>query len=122
LYVRLDLRKVINSFPLSTIAKIVTSVAMAVHGLPGLNDANAYDTVLGGYVGNFWNLHADDNSQQRGGECSEPELHSESEPTPTLTETGELPSGVTFKDNGNGTATLGGTPSSRNADLSEGPP
>ena len=43
-------------------------------------------------------------------------------PTPTLTETGELPSGVTFKDNGNGTATLGGTPSSRNADLSEGPP
>ena len=55
MYVRLDLRKVINSFPLSTIAKIVTSVAMAVHGLPGLNDANAYDTVLGGYVGNFWN-------------------------------------------------------------------
>jgi len=33
-------------------------------------------------------------------------------PTPTLTETGALPSGVTFKDNGNGTATLGGTPAS----------
>jgi len=31
-------------------------------------------------------------------------------PTPTLTETGTLPSGVTFTDNGNGTATLGGTP------------
>jgi hypothetical protein len=30
--------------------------------------------------------------------------------TPTLTESGSLPSGVTFKDNGNGTATLGGTP------------
>ena len=31
-------------------------------------------------------------------------------PTPTLTEAGALPSGVTFKDNGNGTATLAGTP------------
>src|SRR5204863_9270381 len=31
-------------------------------------------------------------------------------PTPSLSETGALPSGVTFKDNGNGTATLGGTP------------
>jgi hypothetical protein len=31
-------------------------------------------------------------------------------PTPSLTETGALPNGVTFKDNGNGTATLGGTP------------
>jgi putative cofactor-binding repeat protein len=31
-------------------------------------------------------------------------------PTPTLTLTGALPSGVTFTDNGNGTATLAGTP------------
>ena len=31
-------------------------------------------------------------------------------PTPSLTETGSLPSGVTFADNGNGTATLSGTP------------
>jgi photosystem II stability/assembly factor-like uncharacterized protein len=31
-------------------------------------------------------------------------------PTPSLTESGALPSGVTFTDNGNGTATLGGTP------------
>ena len=31
-------------------------------------------------------------------------------PTPALTETGALPSGVTFTDNGNGTATLSGTP------------
>ena len=31
-------------------------------------------------------------------------------PAPSLTETGALPSGVTFKDNGNGTATLAGTP------------
>jgi hypothetical protein len=31
-------------------------------------------------------------------------------PTPTLSESGTLPSGVTFKDNGNGTATLAGTP------------
>lgn len=31
-------------------------------------------------------------------------------PTPTLTKTGALPSGVTFVDNGNGTATLSGTP------------
>jgi large repetitive protein len=31
-------------------------------------------------------------------------------PVPALTETGSLPSGVTFTDNGNGTATLSGTP------------
>jgi len=31
-------------------------------------------------------------------------------PTPAITETGALPSGVTLTDNGNGTATLGGTP------------
>jgi hypothetical protein len=31
-------------------------------------------------------------------------------PTPALTETGSLPSGVTFVDNGNGMATLAGTP------------
>ena len=31
-------------------------------------------------------------------------------PAPTLTRAGTLPSGVTFKDNGNGTGTLSGTP------------
>ncbi len=31
-------------------------------------------------------------------------------PTPSLSETGSLPAGVTFVDNGNGTATLAGTP------------
>ena len=31
------------------------------------------------------------------------------EPAPTLTESGALPSGITFTDNGNGTATLAGT-------------
>ena len=31
-------------------------------------------------------------------------------PTPALSETGSLPSGVTFTDNGDGTATLAGTP------------
>src|SRR5271166_3328531 len=31
-------------------------------------------------------------------------------PTPAITETGSLPTGVTFTDNGNGTATLAGTP------------
>jgi large repetitive protein len=33
-------------------------------------------------------------------------------PTPSLSETGALPSGVSFADNGNGTATLSGTPAS----------
>ena len=33
-------------------------------------------------------------------------------PPPSLTESGALPSGVTFRDNGNGTATLAGTPAS----------
>src|SRR4029077_16118199 len=31
-------------------------------------------------------------------------------PTPTLSESGALPSGVTFTDHGDGTGTLGGTP------------
>ena len=31
-------------------------------------------------------------------------------PTPALSETGALPTGVTFVDNGDGTATLAGTP------------
>jgi hypothetical protein len=33
-------------------------------------------------------------------------------PTPSLTESGTLPNGVTFHDNGNGTASLAGTPTS----------
>jgi hypothetical protein len=36
-------------------------------------------------------------------------------PTPALSKTGVLPSGVTFVDNGNGTATLAGTPASGTA-------
>ena len=40
------------------------------------------------------------------------EVTSTGYPTPALTETGTLPSGVTFSDNGDGTATLSGNPSS----------
>jgi hypothetical protein len=36
-------------------------------------------------------------------------------PTPTLSVKGSLPKGVTFKDNGNGTATLAGTPAAGSA-------
>jgi hypothetical protein len=36
-------------------------------------------------------------------------------PAPSLTETGTLPSGVTFKSNGNGIGTLGGTPAAGTA-------
>jgi Domain of unknown function (DUF1929)/Glyoxal oxidase N-terminus/PKD domain/Putative Ig domain len=36
-------------------------------------------------------------------------------PTPTLTESGALPSPVTFKDNGNGSATISGTPATGTA-------
>jgi len=36
-------------------------------------------------------------------------------PTPSLAETGALPSGVTFSDNGNGSATLSGTPATGTA-------
>ncbi len=36
-------------------------------------------------------------------------------PTPSLSESGALPAGVTFTDNGNGTATLAGTPASGTA-------
>src|SRR6202041_2566961 len=37
-------------------------------------------------------------------------LTSTGSPSPALTETGALPTGVTFADNGNGTGALGGTP------------
>ena len=36
-------------------------------------------------------------------------------PAPTITETGALPSGLTFTGNGNGTATISGTPASGTA-------
>jgi len=36
-------------------------------------------------------------------------------PTPSLTKTGALPNGVTSTDNGNGTATIGGTPAAGTA-------
>jgi streptogramin lyase len=36
-------------------------------------------------------------------------------PKPSLTQTGQLPGGVTFQDNGDGTATLGGTPAAGTA-------
>jgi LmbE family N-acetylglucosaminyl deacetylase len=38
------------------------------------------------------------------------EITSTGNPTAALTQTGELPSGLTFKDNGNGTGTISGTP------------
>jgi hypothetical protein len=37
------------------------------------------------------------------------------EPTPALSETGALPNGLTFTDNGDGTATLSGTPTTGTA-------
>jgi hypothetical protein len=40
-------------------------------------------------------------------------------PSPTLTETGALPSGVTFHDNGNGNATLAGVPAASAAGVYE---
>jgi hypothetical protein len=36
-------------------------------------------------------------------------------PTPVLSETGTLPSGLTFTDNRNGTATISGTPTAGSA-------
>ncbi|HLH99304.1 MAG TPA: pentapeptide repeat-containing protein, partial [Acidimicrobiales bacterium] len=42
-------------------------------------------------------------------------FHATGYPTPGLTETGALPSGVTFTDNGDGTATLAGTPATGTA-------
>src|SRR5256886_7151586 len=47
--------------------------------------------------------------------CALPILTTTGTPTPSLTESGTLPSGVTFKDNGNGTATLSGTPAAGTA-------
>ena len=38
-------------------------------------------------------------------------------PTSTLSETGTLPPGVTFTDNGDGTATLSGTPAAGSGGL-----
>ncbi len=40
---------------------------------------------------------------------------SSTQPTPSLSESGTLPTGVTFTDNGNGTATLSGTPAAGTA-------
>ncbi len=37
-------------------------------------------------------------------------VYTTGEPVPALSEVGALPSGITFTDNGNGTATIAGTP------------
>jgi hypothetical protein len=42
-------------------------------------------------------------------------LSASGSPTPSFAETGTLPNGVTFTDNGNGTATLAGTPAAGSA-------
>jgi large repetitive protein len=49
-------------------------------------------------------------SYQNGGSFPPVNFAASGSPTPTFTEIGALPSGVSFVDNGNGTATLMGTP------------
>jgi hypothetical protein len=49
------------------------------------------------------------------GSSSSYTLFASGSPTPSFAETGTLPSGVTFTDHGNGTATLSGTPASGSA-------
>jgi hypothetical protein len=46
----------------------------------------------------------------RKGHLSSFNVNTTGTPTPAITEVGTLPAGVTFVDNGNGTGTLGGTP------------
>ena len=49
------------------------------------------------------------------GSSSSTVLYASGSPTPSLSESGALPSGVTFTNNGNGTATISGTPASGSA-------
>jgi hypothetical protein len=49
------------------------------------------------------------------GSSSSATVEASGSPTPSLSESGALPSGVNFTDNGNGTATISGTPASGSA-------
>ena len=49
----------------------------------------------------------------QGGAAGTFTVSTDSSPTATLTESGQLPTGVTFTDNGDGTATIAGTPPSQ---------
>src|SRR6202790_635393 len=67
------------------------SFTLTVNQAPAITSANTTTFTVGSTAGSFT-------------------VTTTGAPTPTLTETGALPSGVTFVNNGNGTATLGGTP------------
>ncbi len=75
-------------------AKILTFTGGSLSGstTPGISSANSA-TFTAGTAGSF-------------------AITTTGTPTPSLAETGTLPSGVTFQYDGNGTATLSGTPSS----------
>ena len=49
--------------------------------------------------------HLDRGQRRSASPCPPP-----ARPAPALTESGALPAGLTFTDNGNGTATIAGTP------------
>ena len=55
-------------------------------------------------------ISSDNNTTFTAGSAGTFTVQSNGSPTPALSETGALPSGVTFIDNGDGTATLAGTP------------
>jgi hypothetical protein len=77
---------------LALLAPLVFPIAASAATAPAITSANN-TTFINGTLGSFT-------------------VTATGSPTPTLTETGTLPTGVTFVDNGNATATLSGTASS----------
>jgi hypothetical protein len=54
--------------------------------------------------------HPDPGHQDHGGRCAGRTVRATGYPAPAVTESGQLPSGLTFTDHGHGTATIAGTP------------
>ena len=95
-----------------------------LHGTPAAGTGGTYTLTItasnAAVVPDDADLHADrgpgpDHHQRRqrhlhGGQAGSFTVTTKGFPTAALSESGTLPSGVTFTDNGNGTATLSGTP------------
>jgi hypothetical protein len=72
----------------------------------------AFRAAAGGALGTSPTISSANNTTFAVGTAASFTLTATGSPTPALSETGSLPSGVTFHDNGNGSGTLGGTPAS----------
>ena len=92
-----------------------TTVAGAAYGSPYGGELSAWTSVAGTGTTTLTEnvaptITSANSAASNVGAAFSTTVTTTGEPDPALTETGALPTGVTFVDNGNGTATISGTP------------